>query len=204
MAADAVLLWSASLLIAVSVGVLVSSRVVRRKYILPILVAAGGLIVAVLAGAVVGTVIGHLLQPAARGTPSSDQSAPSGSLTTSSPAPASGAVITTGTISVPVNGADVAAYAMVAASGTVQNLPAGYRLDLFIKFAGVDAYYASGDPNSALKLADGRWSGSIYIALTPWGPGEDRRHQLPAGSGDRHLGAVRVGRPAGGDRRAVP
>jgi len=169
----AILLWSLVLMIAVPLSVMVLDRVITRKVMRPILIVAGGVLAVVLAGAFVGAVIGYLLRPASGEIVGSHHpplasgsftALPSTSTSSSGPPPTSpGAVTTTGTISVPVNGADVTADVMLPASGTVHDLPRGYRLDLFLKFAGMETYYAAGDPNSALTLVNGRWSGSIYI-----------------------------------------
>ena len=50
-------------------------------------------------------------------------------------------------------------------SGTAHNIPSGHRLDLFLHFErpGGSNYYAAGDPNTALSVGNGRWSGRIYI-----------------------------------------
>ena len=45
----------------------------------------------------------------------------------------------------------------------MRNLPPGYRLDLFLKFADLGVYYAAGDPNTTLTIAGGKWSGGIGV-----------------------------------------
>ena len=48
-------------------------------------------------------------------------------------------------------------------SGTARNIPAGYKLDVFLQFAGYQRYYAAGDPSTAAPLISSRWSATIYI-----------------------------------------
>jgi hypothetical protein len=51
-------------------------------------------------------------------------------------------------------------------SGTVANIPTGYKIDLFLHFDGAGSstrYYAAGDPNTQLTVSNGHWTGDIYI-----------------------------------------
>jgi hypothetical protein len=71
----------------------------------------------------------------------------------------------TGVITVPLDGTnDVLSKHYLHASGTAQNIPPGYRLDLFYQIDGYDRFYAA-NPNNSLTLKNGRWFGSIYIGV---------------------------------------
>jgi hypothetical protein len=49
-------------------------------------------------------------------------------------------------------------------SGTAQNIPAGYRLDVFLQFAGQKRYYAAaGNPDVAAPLINGHWSATVLV-----------------------------------------
>jgi hypothetical protein len=72
-------------------------------------------------------------------------------------------ILATGTIAAPRNGALIIGGAPLSASGTVRDLPPGYRLDLFLKIPSVPTYYAAGDPRNVLTIRGDDWSGSIYI-----------------------------------------
>jgi hypothetical protein len=67
-----------------------------------------------------------------------------------------------GSFTTPTAGADINA-GNLSASGTVRNLPPGYRLDLFLKFADLSVYYVAGDPNTTVTIAGSKWSGRIGV-----------------------------------------
>jgi hypothetical protein len=48
-------------------------------------------------------------------------------------------------------------------SGTAQNIPVGYRLDVFLQFAGHMRYYAAANPDNPAPLINGHWSATIFI-----------------------------------------
>jgi hypothetical protein len=176
----AVLTWSVAIVIVVILAVVAVMRGIRHQVKLPILIVIVGLIAAVLVGGAVGNVIrtsgdnstGRTHQaspphqsPSSSASPStppggSPSATPSQTAPTSSPPPTRGVM---GTIAMPDNGADVTAQQMLSSSGTIRHLQPGYRIDLFLKFAGLDVYYAAGDPNSVLKLSGTTWSGSIFV-----------------------------------------
>jgi hypothetical protein len=133
---------------------------------------------------VIGIVAGAVLSHAMGGATQSGQSAttatapkPSHSRVTTAPAPSSpppnqsssgpsssptftsGA---SGSFTTPTAGADINV-GNLSASGTVRNLPPGYRLDLFLKFADLSVYYAAGDPNTTVTIAGSKWSGRIGV-----------------------------------------
>jgi hypothetical protein len=66
-----------------------------------------------------------------------------------------------------LNGASgVVAHKNLRLSGTAQDIPSGYRLDLFLQFANSGngiRYYIAADPNTAIVLHDGRWAAPIFI-----------------------------------------
>ena len=106
----------------------------------------------------------------------SRSSSPSQLSSSSSPSVSPSGIITN-----PPNGAsNVAAHKNLRLSGTAQNIPSGYRLDLFLQFANVSRYYVAADPNSAISLHNGHWiapifigaSGSIIIRLVLLSPSE--------------------------------
>lgn len=69
-----------------------------------------------------------------------------------------------GTIASPPNGAgNVAAHKNLRVSGTAQDVPSGYRLDLVLQFVNVNRYYVAADPNSAISLLDGHWAAPIFV-----------------------------------------
>jgi len=89
-------------------------------------------------------------------------------VTSSSPATAASAPPSTAapteTITDPHNGAtNVYKHEQLRVSGTAQNIPAGYRLDVFLQFVGNMRYYAAADPNIAAPLVNGHWSTTIFI-----------------------------------------
>jgi hypothetical protein len=127
-------------------------------------------------GAVVAGVFGIVDVELAKPGPQTSTSAPAPTLTTSAPAPvtsssASSAASTPpvstspmGTITDPPNGAtNVYYHEQLRVWGTAQNIPAGYRLDVFLQFVGYQRYYAAGDPNTAAPLINGQWSATIFI-----------------------------------------
>ena len=72
-----------------------------------------------------------------------------------------------GTINDPPNGAtNVYKHEQLRVSGTAQNIPSGYRLDVFLQFVGYQRYYAAADPNIAAPLINGHWSATIFIGDT--------------------------------------
>ena len=72
-----------------------------------------------------------------------------------------------GTITRPPSGTgNVAAGKNLRVSGTAQDIPSGYRLDLFLQYVNSGngiRYYIATNPNSAISLDNGHWAGSIYI-----------------------------------------
>jgi hypothetical protein len=66
----------------------------------------------------------------------------------------------TGSITFPSNGAFEPFRKSIRASGTVQNLPAGHHLWLFLQYGSEQRYWA-GDPN--ITVVNGRWSGTIFL-----------------------------------------
>jgi hypothetical protein len=91
---------------------------------------------------------------------------------TSSPPPTAastppGTAAPTGTFTDPQSGAtNVYKHEQLRVSGTAQSIPAGYRLDVFLQFAGYPRYYAAANPNIAAPLVNGRWSATIFIGDT--------------------------------------
>jgi len=135
--ATAILAWSVGLLVVVPIAIVAFYRAIHIRVKLPITIVLSGIIVTVIAGAVVGHIIRAVVGP--------------------SMVAAIGAIVT------PRDGAIITGGALLSVSGTVQDLPPGYRLDLFLKFPHPASYYAAGDPNTTLTITDGRWSGAIYI-----------------------------------------
>lgn len=72
-----------------------------------------------------------------------------------------------GTITDPPNGAsNVAANKNLQVSGTVQDIPAGYRLDLSLQFVNSGngtRYYLAADPKTAITPHNGRWTAPIFV-----------------------------------------
>jgi hypothetical protein len=102
---------------------------------------------------------------------------PSAAPPTTVPPTASNTPVTTapptGTFTDPTNGAtNVSYHEQLHVSGTARNIPAGYKLDVFLQFVGQQRYYAAGDPRTAAPLSSGHWSATIYIgdsgAITLW------------------------------------
>lgn len=52
-------------------------------------------------------------------------------------------------------------------AGTAQHIQRKYSLDLFSQVNGYDRFYAAGDPNTTLHLADGEWSGTTAYGSSP-------------------------------------
>jgi hypothetical protein len=133
----------------------------------PAVVAAwilGGLTVV---GVVVGVILTHALGGSSASTPAQTTSAPatvtpsSGSAASSTLPAIAGAA---GAITDPSNGAtNVYKHEQLHVSGTAQNIPAVYHLDVFLQFSGSQRYYAAADPNIAAPLVNGHWSATIYI-----------------------------------------
>jgi hypothetical protein len=70
----------------------------------------------------------------------------------------------TGIITGPRNGAtNVSSNEQLRVSGTAHNIPAGYRLDVFLQFAGHRRYYAAANPGNPAPLINGHWSATISI-----------------------------------------
>jgi hypothetical protein len=132
-----------------------------------IVVAVGGVVIGALAIAEAG-----LAGPGAQTSTSAPVPAlttPASALVTSSPAatvasaPPSTAA-PTGTITDPHNGAiNVSKNEELLVSGTAQNVPAGYRLDVFLQYAGHLRYYAAANPDNPAPLINGHWSATIFI-----------------------------------------
>jgi hypothetical protein len=98
----------------------------------------------------------------ARTTSAAAAVTPSSGSAASSTLPATAAA--TGAITDPSNGAtNVYKHEQLHVSGTAQNIPAGYRLDVFLQFSGDQRYYAAADPNIAAPLINGHWSSTIFI-----------------------------------------
>ena len=95
----------------------------------------------------------------------------------------------TGTITNPSNGAPNVHEGQLHVSGTAQNIPSGYRLDVFLQFAGQPRYFIAADPNVAAPLINGHWSatidvgdsGSIILYLVSLSPAEVElvNHEVP-------------------------
>lgn len=85
--------------------------------------------------------------------------------TSSSPSPASPASsLPNATITNPPDGAsNIAAHKNLQLSGTVGDIPSGYRLDLVLQFVNVDRYYIAADPRTAFTSHDGKWSAPIFV-----------------------------------------
>jgi hypothetical protein len=136
----------------------------------PAVVAAwilGGLTIV---GVVAGVLLTHALGGSSASTPTRTASAPAtatpppGSAASSTP-PASAAAF--GAITDPSNGAtNVYKHEKLRVSGTAQNIPAGYHLDVFLQFSGNQRYYAAANPDIAAPLINGHWSATIYIGDT--------------------------------------
>ena len=63
----------------------------------------------------------------------------------------------------PAGATNVYYHEQLHVSGTAQNIPSGYHLDVFLQFAGNQRYYAAADPNIAAPLTNGHWSATIFI-----------------------------------------
>jgi len=91
-------------------------------------------------------------------------------LVTSSPPAATAATPSataapTGTITDPHSDAtNVSKNEQLLVSGTAQNIPAGYRLDVFLQFAGHARYYVAVNPDNPAPLINGHWSATIFIS----------------------------------------
>jgi len=130
-----------------------------------ILVMAGGV-----AAGVVAIVDAELARPGAQAStpaPAPALTTQASALVTSSPpaAAASAPPPATGTITGPRDGAtNVFKNEQLRVSGTAQNIPAGYRLDVFLQFAGHKRYYAAaGNPDVAAPLINGHWSATVLV-----------------------------------------
>ena len=177
--ATVALVLSAALAVVVPTALILIRRMLSRRVKLRVSVIAAGACVAVLAGIGIGLIIGHYTessghspvsaptttataqthQPSSPLASSPPPSGPPPSQSPSSPLVTSGA---RGTFTTPAAGIGISD-GYLNASGTVQNLPHGYRLDLFLKVAYLSVYYAAGDPNSQLTITGGKWSGQIFI-----------------------------------------
>ena len=133
---------------------------------------AGGIAVIVggAAAGVFGIVEAGLARPGAPAStpvPAPAVTTPASALVTSSPpaAAASAPSATAGTITDPDSGAtNVSKNEQLLVSGTAQNIPAGYRLDVFLQFAGHTRYYAAANPDNPAPLINGHWSSTILIS----------------------------------------
>ncbi len=137
-------------------------------------IAVAGGILAIVGGVVTGVfgiVDAERAKPGAQTStsPAPALAKPASALVTSSPPataastpPSTGAP--TGTITGPNNGAtNVYKHEQLRVSGTAQNIPAGYRLDVFLQFAGHVRYYAAANPDNPAPLINGHWSATIFI-----------------------------------------
>jgi hypothetical protein len=68
-----------------------------------------------------------------------------------------------GTIMSPSSGANVAARKNLQVSGTAQDIPTGYRLDLFLEWVNVSKYWIAADPKSAITPDNAHWTAPIYV-----------------------------------------
>jgi hypothetical protein len=135
---------------------------------------AGGILVIVggVVTGVFGIVDAERAKPGAQtstSTPAPALATPASALVTSSP-PATAAstppsaAAPTGTITGPHSGAtNVYKHEQLPVSGTAQNIPAGYRLDVFLQFAGHVRYYAAANTDNPVPLINGHWSATIFI-----------------------------------------
>jgi len=167
---------SAGLAIVAPTAWILIRRAISHTVKLRVGVMVAGGCVAVLAGVGIGMLIRYitenpahapLLAPATTDTVQTQQpsnpppsSAPPSPSQSSSGQPATSGA--RGRFTTPTAGKDISD-GYLSASGTVRNLPPGYRLDLFLKVAYLSVYYAAGDPNAALTIADGNWSGRIFV-----------------------------------------
>jgi hypothetical protein len=135
----------------------------------------GGIVVivgGVVAGAV-GVVYAGLARPGAQTftpTPAPALATSASALVTSTPPAAaastpSATAAPTGTITDPRSGAtNVSQNEQLLVSGTAQNIPTGYRLDVFMQFAGRARYYVAANPDNPAPLINGHWSATISIS----------------------------------------
>jgi hypothetical protein len=112
---------------------------------------------AVIGPLIVGVILAFVSGWAGRITGSSSQAVPQQPVPARSAAPI-------GVITNPPAGAtDIYKHEQLHVSGTARNLPKGYRLDVFLQFAGDQRYYIAADPDIAAPLINGHWSATIYI-----------------------------------------
>ena len=138
-------------------------------------IAVAGGILAMVGGVVAGVfgiVDAERAKPGAQtstSTPAPALTKPTSALVTSSPLATAAstppsAAAPTGTMTDPHNGAtNVYKNEQLRVSGTAQNIPAGYRLDVFLQFAGHVRYYAAANPDNSAPLINGHWSATIFI-----------------------------------------
>jgi hypothetical protein len=138
-------------------------------------IAVAGGIVVIVGGVVVGilgTVEAGPARPGAQTStpaPAPALTTPASALVTSSPSATAASTppattAPTGTITEPRNGAtNVSKNEELLVSGTAQNIAAGYRLDVFLQFAGHPRYYAADNPDNPAPLINGHWSAAIFI-----------------------------------------
>jgi hypothetical protein len=131
-----------------------------------IVVMVGGVVAGVLG--IVGAGLARPGAPTSTPTPAPALATPASALVTSPPATAASTppstVAPTGTITDPHNGAtNVSKNEELLVSGTAQNMPAGYRLDVFLQFAGHLRYYAAANPDNPAPLINCHWSAAIFI-----------------------------------------
>src|SRR5215468_1411023 len=139
-------------------------------------IAVAGGIVLIVGGVVIGA-LGIVEAGVARPQAQTSTSAPAPALTTAASAlvtssppaaaasPSPSAAAPTGTFTNPHNGAtNVHSNEELFVSGTAQNIPAGYSLDVFLQFAGHARYYAAANPDNPAPLINGHWAAAIFIA----------------------------------------
>lgn len=167
------LVVSAGLVIVASAVLILIRRAISRTIKVRISVMIGSAVIAVLAGVGIGVLIRYVSQspahhplsaPATVNARTEHPATPSPATPSQSSAPPSPSVTTgaVATFTTPTAGTDISD-GYLSAAGTVRRLPAGYRLDLFLKVSYLSVYYAAGDPNSALTTVGDRWSGSIFV-----------------------------------------
>jgi len=139
-------------------------------------IAVAGGILAMVGGVVTGVfaiVNGDLARPGAQtstSAPAPELTTAASALVTSSPPAAAASTppstaAPTGAITDPDNGAtNVHSNEELFVSGTAQNIPAGYSLDVFLQFAGHMRYYAAANPGNPAPLIKGHWAAAIFIA----------------------------------------
>jgi hypothetical protein len=120
------------------------------------LIGAGAVFLARSGGSGASPVPSPTVSSAVTTTPSQHAASPTPSSTSPS-----------GIITSPPDGtSNVAARKNLQLSGTAQDIPSGYRLDLFLQFGNSGngtRYYIAADPKSAITLHNGNWAAPIYV-----------------------------------------